>query len=108
MFSCEKSCFSHEALSIMAAGNLHSYGGSDEATEMIIATERYTMQCGACFKARQGGIGTFLRELSDMTTSTHVGDATAAKGPQRPDKSGRHEDIATTAHIGFQVTDHGS
>ena len=35
LFSCEKSCFSNEALSIMAAGNLYNYGGSDKATEMI-------------------------------------------------------------------------
>ena len=38
LFSCEKSCFSHEALSIMVAGNLHNYGGSDEAMEMVIDT----------------------------------------------------------------------
>ena len=37
LFSGEKCCFSQESLSIMAAFNLHNYGGSDEATEMIIA-----------------------------------------------------------------------
>ena len=37
LFDGGKSCFSRKALSIMAAYNLHNYGGSDEATEMIIA-----------------------------------------------------------------------
>ena len=37
LFDGSKSCFSREALSIMASFNLHNYGGSDEATEMIIA-----------------------------------------------------------------------
>ena len=37
LFGCEKSCFSREALTTMAAFNLHNYGGSDEVTEIIIA-----------------------------------------------------------------------
>ena len=36
LFSGEQCCFSKDALTILAAHNLHNYGGSDEATQMIV------------------------------------------------------------------------
>ena len=57
LFSGEKSLFSRGAQSIMAAYNLHNYGGSDESTEMITAGAYDGLFYGIGFKCDSSRLG---------------------------------------------------